>query len=102
MQRRDKFFGWLALVAAGLLAGCGGGSVGNGNPGTRTAAVKVSVNWAARSRALSGPSSALSAIITLKGAAQDGTDFSFTVNRPADPAAQTSDYVSSAQAVVGT
>src|SRR2546427_5380786 len=102
MQKLHVMLGGLVPCIAFVLVGCGGGSVGTGNPATRITPVKVSVDWAARSRNLSGPSSSLSAIVTLKGAAQDGADFTFTINRASDPAAYTADYISAAQAVVGT
>jgi probable HAF family extracellular repeat protein len=63
--------------------------------------VKVTINWAARSRALSAPASALSAVITLKGAATNGGDFSFTVDRNPAPDAYSADYTSPSSARSG-
>jgi probable HAF family extracellular repeat protein len=103
MRKLDLIYFVLCIFGVIVVGGCGGGaSVGTGGSGTRMAAVKVSVNWAARSRALNGQSSALSVVITLRAAAQDGSDFSFTVNRAADPGAYVGGYTSTAAAVVGT
>ncbi len=55
MRKNVSRFG-LFLVAA-FVAGCGGG----GGSSVRTAAAKVVVDWPDRTRAISGPSSALSA-----------------------------------------
>lgn len=84
------------MVTSLLITGCGGGG------GSGTTAVKINVAWGARSRDVHAPSSALSAVIKLKQAAPDGTDFSFTVNRAAPPAAYTQSYTSPTQAKTGT
>src|ERR1051325_2512961 len=87
---------WIA-VAVMMLFGCGGGS----GPGG-TANVNATIDWAARSRNLSAPSSALSATFTLTGAKPGGGDFSFTITRDSNPAAYTKSYTSHNQARVGT
>lgn len=83
----------LLCALGGLLSGCGGGG-GGGNPSpTPTAAaqttpVRFSVDWGQRGRAVSGPGSALSATLVLTGASEDGSDFTYTINRDtANPAA---------------
>lgn len=96
------FLSFLVLL---LLPGCGGGGGGNGGGGaggTTTTAVQASVHWAARSRTLNAPSSALSMVATLHNAAPGGGDFAFTVNRDASPAAYTTTYTSTTLAKIGT
>lgn len=75
-------------LAAFLLAGCGGS--GGSNPAPRTA--NLQIDWAARSRAVTGPSSALSARVTLSAAAPNGGDLTLVVDRHADPAAYSQTY----------
>ncbi len=97
----------LSLLAAGgiaTLTGCGGGS---DTPAmvTRTTPVVFAINWAARSRAIGGPASALSAVVVLKGAAADGTDLTISpaINRDAaNLAAYTQNITSANVAKVGT
>ncbi len=93
---------WIAgaLIGAMAFAGCGGGGSDN-NTVTRTTPVKLDISWAARSRAVNAPSSALSAVVTLKGANADGSDFTFPINRDAAPAAYVKTYVSTLPATVG-
>lgn len=104
----------LALVVclSTLLTGCGGGgsnspsspSTGGGTEIPRSAHFTVGIQWAARSRAtsLTGPSSALSATITLQGAqTTTGSDVSFTVNRPDAQEAAYLTYTSPQEAKVG-
>src|SRR5439155_4286507 len=77
----------IRLLSVSLIAttsGCGGGG-----GGTSTGPVNVSIHWGPRSRALNAPSSALSAKITLYGAALDGGDVTFVVNRDPNPAEYT-------------
>ncbi len=94
----------LAVIAGFVMsfAGCGGGNGGGGSDTVQTANVNVSVNWAARSKAVNAPSSALSLVITLKKANPTTGDFSFTINRDAAPAAYTKKYTSGNQAKQGT
>ena len=102
----------LGLITLVPLTGCGLGSSslgslipgnGNGQPGgnTKSAAVKVDINWSARSRAVNAPSSAQSAVFTLAGAKIGGGDFIFAVDRADAPAAYTQTAVSAQQALVG-
>jgi hypothetical protein len=86
-----------AIVAVVLLVGCGGGS----SDAPQTTPVRVAVNWAARSRNLDAPSSAQSAVITLKEANLNGTDFNFTINRRTNPTEYTASYTSPQSARVG-
>src|SRR5258707_1092811 len=88
----------MGALLGSVLCGCGG----SGSSSPRTTPVKVDIHWAARSRALNGPSSALSATMVLKQAAAVGGDLTFTVNRNIDPAAYTGSYISSTTAKVGT
>ena len=89
------------VVSIALLAGCSGGGLGSSG-GVPTVSVRFSIAWAERTRATGAPASALSAIVILSGARPDGTDFSFTVTRLADPAAYSQDYVSPPGARPGT
>gem|GEM_PF-2709324 len=83
----------LLASSLALLVGCGGGG-GGGGGNTKTANVTMTVNWGERSRVISAPSSARSAVVVLSGANPAGGDFSFTVNRDPSPGAYTGNYVS--------
>jgi hypothetical protein len=95
-----RFAALIIVVLAVVVAGCGGG----GSRGTTvpTTPVQFSLGWADRSRATQGPSSALSASITLSGANPTGGDFVASVNRNAAPGAYTQSYMSANAAKVGT
>jgi hypothetical protein len=102
----------IGLIAASLaaLAGCGGGGGGSstpppgggGPPLPVTTIVKVDVLWPVRSRAVNAPSSALSAVVTLKGAGSGGSDFTFSFDRDSSTTQHTSQHVSATEAVTGT
>jgi|GEM_PF-4614245 len=81
------------LVLLFLLAGCGGGGGGGGVP---TPIVErehsFSVDWAERSRAIAGPSAALSFRLTLVGADENGSDFTYSGVRGATLAAHRETY----------
>ena len=95
MKRILLWFGILATV--GAIAGCGGG----GGP-VRSVPVKVMIDWAARGRTVDAPSSALSVVITVKRANPAGGDFTFTINRDADPSEYTREYISTTGVAYGT
>src|SRR5205807_5444040 len=78
------------------LAGCGGGA------SLPTPPVQATINWAARSRSIDAPSSALSVVLVLTKASPDGTDFKWTINRDTIPAGYAITYTSTNKAVVGT
>ncbi|MCW3052062.1 MAG: hypothetical protein JWN14_1232, partial [Chthonomonadales bacterium] len=85
-----------------MLTGCGGGG---STPAQRTAKLTLAVSWGPRTRELSAPSSALSAIVILKNAAPAGGDFQFspTINRdPVRIDANTTNLVSTNDVKVGT
>jgi len=67
---------------------------------------QVSIYWPlqsrAASRAIMAPSSALSAVVTLKNANPCGGDFAFTVNRPKDPNGVLVDYTSEQPVLTGS
>jgi hypothetical protein len=88
----------LALLVTATLFGCGGGGGGS----ARTTPVSFTLSWAERSRAIQGPSSALSARIVLTGAVSGGGDYAVIVDRHANLAAYTETYTPSAKAKVGT
>jgi probable HAF family extracellular repeat protein len=81
------------------LFGCGGND--SNSPPPRSTPLKISIQWGARSRAVSAPSSALSATVTLTMADPTGADFTWTLDRDTNPAAYTANYVSAARAKVG-
>ncbi|MCC6441843.1 MAG: hypothetical protein IT210_00135 [Armatimonadetes bacterium] len=90
----------LFCVAACVLilsAGCGSG----GREEPRNVPLAVTIQWAARSRALQSPSSALSAGITLEKADPAGQDFTYSINRDPAPDAYTRTYHSPKQVRVG-
>jgi len=92
---------WFGLVLALLLSGCGGSHSDSGGPAIETTPLKFTINWQGRSRDLSPPSSALSAVFTLPGGNPDGSDLKVVVDRHADPAAYTESYTSEELAKVG-
>lgn len=63
--------------------------------------MKFTIRWGDRSRAMQGPSSALSATVTLEGAKPGGGDFSFTINRATESPAYTETYSSTNKATTG-
>src|SRR5579871_6163203 len=108
MGKRTRITVALYWAVLGSLAGCGGlipsnigsnsnngnnGNNGNGGGNTRTAQVKVDITWAARSKVINAPSSALSAVFTLQGAKVGGGDFTFEVDRADAPATYTQTVV---------
>lgn len=84
-------------LAALMFAGCGGGG-GGSNPPTHSADVQI--QWGARSRAVAGPASALSASITVADAGSHREDLTLVVDRAENPAAYTQTY-SLGQAIRG-
>jgi outer membrane protein assembly factor BamB len=95
---RRLVIGVLVIVLWSLW-GCGGGG---GSSPTRTTPLKVTINWAARGRALNAPSSALSVVLTLERANPNGSDAQFIINREANPAAYTQNWTSPTEINVGT
>src|SRR4051794_3808945 len=91
---------WIMAITlfALLLQGCGGG--GAPKPAAVTP-VRFSIAWGQRSRTISAPSSALSAVLTLANAGSPTGDFTFIVNRDANPAAYTGNYTTTTSAKVG-
>ncbi len=89
----------IAAGAVGLWE-CGGDN--SGPAGTRSTPVQYSITWAQRSRATSAPASALSAVLTIRGARFDGLNIVNVVDRVPDPAAYTNTYASLEPAVPGT
>lgn len=80
--------------------GCGGGGA---SPSSTTAAKpRITIGWAARSRDVAAPSSALSVNVILQKASAAGSDFSFQENRRTTPAAYSEEYTAPSAAKVGT
>jgi|GEM_PF-5964096 len=101
MHRRIGFV-LASVVSVGLMAGCGGSGGGSGTTTPKTTTVKFSIAWAARSRDIAAPSSALSAVVTLQGGSSAGGDFTTEVDRAAAPAAYSQTYTSAQTAKTGT
>ena len=88
------FSGFALLCIAGLsMIGCGGGGNGSSTPSatptpiptptpvpTRNVRPSLTINWGARSRDVSAPASALSAVVSVSG--YNGSSTTFTANRP--------------------
>lgn len=91
-EQNRRGMGLAARIHAGILAatfvvaaaGCGGGGGGGGNGGgggeSRTP-VRLTVQWAGRSRQVRPPGSALSGELTIQGGNPDGSNFTFKFNR---------------------
>ncbi len=86
---------WLAWA----LAGCGGGDSGEAVRGSTR--LRMSIAWAERARSITGPSSALSAQVTIEKALPNGQDFVWTVSRPEAAAPQTIEYQASESVITG-
>jgi len=107
----------VALTVSVVLAGCGGGGGGGGTSGgggtggggggggggntATTTRVVMNVDWPARSRNISGLSSAQSIKVVLTGANSDNSDFTWVANRDADLTAHTQRLVSPTLTRVG-
>ncbi len=94
----------LLALAGGALVGCGGSGGGSSPTPTATGASVVAgfdVSWAARSREVSGPASALSLVVTFAGAGADGKDVVTVVDRKADPAAYVQTYATAKSVLTG-
>ena len=87
-----------AAFAALLLAGCGG----DGGKRDATTTFRVPIDWAARTRALSGPASASSVTVTLVGAGANHLDIVATTNRGDGADARTTVATSLSPAAPGT
>lgn len=103
----------MALAAILALAGCGGsggggsdnggggGGGGTTPPPEKKAAFKLGVNWSERSRAATGPSSALSVVAIVRTPGSAFEDVQVIQDRRDDPAAYSETLVSRQQALVG-
>jgi hypothetical protein len=111
LKRRELLLSTVLLIASGgeiVTTGCGGGGSNpqpnptpSPTPDGKRVAPTVTVKWAARSREVSAPASALSAYVTVVGAQGEST--SFRAERPAGTtAAVSSDYTASSAILVGT
>jgi pimeloyl-ACP methyl ester carboxylesterase len=91
----------LILFSLFLAPGCGGGG-GDNKPEETLTRVRVSIAWAERTRNVSAPGSALSAVLTISGAKADGSEFTYLANRDqSNLAAHTQIYVPVEQVKVG-
>jgi hypothetical protein len=88
------------LVSVGMLAGCGGGG-GNSTVATSTP-VSLGIAWSARTRDVTAPSSALSAVVRIPAASSGGQDFTWTINRDAGTDSYTRQYTSTDSVATGT
>ena len=84
VMRRKKTASLAAMAAFGLAfgaAGCGGGGGGGTPSESQTSRASLTIQWPARSRATAAPSSALSAVVRIRGAGVSTGDVVFTINR---------------------
>jgi hypothetical protein len=89
---------WAALG----IAGCGGGGGGGSTPDPETSRASLTIRWPARSRAITAPSSALSAVVRIAGAGLTSGDVTFTLNRDSIRTdSYTQDYSSPTEARTG-
>jgi hypothetical protein len=80
-----------------VLGGCGGG--GGGTPGLNAVVPTIPIHWAARSRQVNGPSSALSVAVSLQSSTLSTTEATLSADRVTAPAAYLANYTAS-QAIV--
>ena len=110
----------LVIICAVLIACGGGGSGGAGttaststtattsttsttaSTGSAMTPVKLTINWAERSRVLNAPSAAQSAVVTVFAGVNATTDYKFTIDRNVAPAAYALSYTSPGTVRKGT
>ncbi len=90
---------WLFALA---VVGCGGSGNAGGGSTSDSAPVRTTIQWAERSRAVSGPSAALSAAIRIVRGGVQNQDVTYTVNRPASPTSVAQTYTSPQPVRFGT
>lgn len=94
VQRISLNVNWLVFVLLTaitlLLSGCGGS--GSDAVVEKKVSAAVDIFWEARTRAIYGPSSALSAKITIQTVPASGTPATVVVNRQSNPAAYSQTY----------
>lgn len=88
------------IFASALLTGCGGDG-GGGEAASTTAFPTLSIDWGARTRLITAPSSALSAKIIIRNAKEGNGDFVWVINREDSLAAFKRTYTSSTRALTG-
>lgn len=82
-------------VATFSLSGCGSGGSVSSSATVATTPVKLDLSWAARTKAINAPASALSAVVTITSTAIKGGSVSFpAVDRSDSTPAYTQSYVS--------
>jgi hypothetical protein len=97
MRTNIVLFALLCLLS---LCGCGGGEESSSS---RTATpVTFGISWAARSRDVNAPASALSAVLLMRGARPDHGDFTFSVDRNDAPGAFVQTVTTPTEAALGT
>ena len=93
-SHRSRLSRIIVLLASTTMPGCGGSS--------HSTPVSVQIDWAARSRGIGGPSSALSAAIVVVGANPNGGNIVFIADRPEGPAAVSRTYTSTISSSIGS
>lgn len=96
-------FGALATLMVLFLSGCGGGGGGGSSNTTppATATPTISVDWPARSRNVSGPSSALSVAFTLAPLSVSGSNITWEGDRSSALTAHTDAFAAGSSGTVG-
>lgn len=92
----------VSLLGALVLAGCGGGGGPTPSSNTVETPFRFTVDWAARSRQIGAPSSALSMVVTLVRSGIGGGNLVVRQNRREDPAAYREEIVSPESVTNGT
>ncbi|MDE2126398.1 MAG: hypothetical protein KGJ62_07400 [Armatimonadetes bacterium] len=80
-RRRRRSLTGIAAAAATLGLAAATTSCGGGGAPAVAGAVRTTINWPQRSRAINALASSLSLVVTFKGAAANGGDFTWTINR---------------------
>ncbi len=80
---------------------CPAAAEAGGGQQSTTAQPTVTINWSARTRDVTAPSSALSAVITITAANPSGGDVKWTINRDPAPAAYGRTYTAPAPVKTG-
>lgn len=90
------------VICSAFVYGCGGGSGSSSSASGRTVPVNVTISWGDRTRAISAPTSALSAVVRIAGAGAAGGDFTYSIDRLDTVPGYVQSYTSATEAARGT